>query len=77
IKLLSGQGTTLPDEIEMIIEDLLAATMTGAESENLGKGSRINDAAGRYIEFCKSCVTTSTDFAGLNVLIACAQGSAY
>ncbi|MCD5996284.1 phosphoglucosamine mutase [Pseudomonas sp. CDFA 602] len=77
IKFFSGQGTKLPDEIEMMIEELLDAPMTVAESENLGKVSRINDAAGRYIEFCKSSVPTSTDFAGLKVVIDCAHGATY
>ncbi|KPY56048.1 Phosphoglucosamine mutase, partial [Pseudomonas syringae pv. solidagae] len=77
IKFFSGQGTKLPDEIEMMIEELLDAPMTVAESENLGKVSRINDAAGRYIEFCKSSVPTSTDFACLKVVIDCAHGATY
>ena len=77
IKFFSGQGTKLPDEIELMIEELLDAPMTVVESEQLGKVSRINDAAGRYIEFCKSSVPTSTDFAGLKVVIDCANGAAY
>ncbi|WP_341304786.1 phosphoglucosamine mutase [Pseudomonas sp. TMP25] len=77
IKFFSGQGTKLPDEIELMIEELLDAPMTVVESDQLGKVSRINDAAGRYIEFCKSSVPTSTDFAGLKVVIDCAHGAAY
>lgn len=77
IKFFSGQGTKLPDEIEMMIEELLDAPMTVAESEKLGKVSRINDAAGRYIEFCKSSVPTSTDFAGLKIVVDCAHGATY
>jgi phosphoglucosamine mutase len=77
IKFFSGQGTKLPDEIEMMIEELLDSPMTVAESEKLGKVSRINDAAGRYIEFCKSSVPTSTDFAGLKLVIDCAHGATY
>ena len=77
IKFFSGQGTKLPDEIELMIEELLDAPMTVVESEQLGKVSRINDAAGRYIEFCKSSVPTSTDFAGLKVVVDCAHGAAY
>ncbi|HXR01201.1 MAG TPA: phosphoglucosamine mutase [Pseudomonas sp.] len=77
IKFFSGQGTKLPDEIEMMIEELLDAPMTVAESEKLGKVSRINDAAGRYIEFCKSSVPTSTDFAGLKLVVDCAHGATY
>ncbi|QKZ02970.1 MULTISPECIES: phosphoglucosamine mutase [Pseudomonas] len=77
IKFFSGQGTKLPDEIELMIEELLDTPMTVAESSKLGKVSRINDAAGRYIEFCKSSVPTSTDFAGLKLVIDCAHGATY
>ncbi|MCS3471145.1 phosphoglucosamine mutase [Pseudomonas sp. JUb42] len=77
IKFFSGQGTKLPDEIEMMIEELLDTPMTVVESDKLGKVSRINDAAGRYIEFCKSSVPTSTDFAGLRLVIDCAHGATY
>lgn len=77
IKFFSGQGTKLPDEVEMMIEELLDAPMTVVESEQLGKVSRINDAAGRYIEFCKSSVPTSTSFAGLRLVIDCAHGATY
>ncbi|ARU87367.1 phosphoglucosamine mutase [Pseudomonas sp. M30-35] len=77
IKFFSGQGTKLPDEVEQLIEDLLDTPMTVVESAKLGKVSRINDAAGRYIEFCKSSVPTSTSFAGLKVVLDCAHGAAY
>lgn len=77
IKFFSGQGTKLPDEIELMIEELLDAPMTVVESGQLGKVSRINDAAGRYIEFCKSSVPSSTDFAGLKLVVDCANGAAY
>ncbi|MCQ9424197.1 phosphoglucosamine mutase [Pseudomonas sp. LJDD11] len=77
IKFFSGQGTKLPDEIEMMIEELLDAPMTVVDSENLGKVSRINDAAGRYIEFCKSSVPTGTSFAGLKLVVDCAHGATY
>jgi phosphoglucosamine mutase len=77
IKFFSGQGTKLPDEVESMIEELMDAPMTVAESSKLGKVSRINDAAGRYIEFCKSSVPTSTDFAGLKLVIDCAHGATY
>ncbi|MFV3306003.1 phosphoglucosamine mutase [Pseudomonas sp. NY15181] len=77
IKFFSGQGTKLPDEVELIIEELLDAPMTVVESALLGKVSRINDAAGRYIEFCKSSVPSNTDFAGLRVVLDCAHGATY
>lgn len=77
IKFFSGQGTKLPDDVELMIEELLDAPMTVVESARLGKVSRINDAAGRYIEFCKSSVPTSTDFNGLKVVLDCANGATY
>lgn len=77
IKFFSGSGTKLPDEVELMIEELLDQPMTVVESAQLGKVSRINDAAGRYIEFCKSSVPTSTSFAGLKLVIDCAHGATY
>lgn len=77
IKFFSAKGTKLPDDIELMIEELLDAPMTVVESEHLGKASRVNDAAGRYIEFCKSSVPTSTDFAGLKLVLDCAHGATY
>ncbi|WP_443192199.1 phosphoglucosamine mutase [Pseudomonas indica] len=77
IKFFSGQGTKLPDEVESMIEALLDQPMNVVESAQLGKVSRINDAAGRYIEFCKSSVPSSTDFAGLKLVIDCAHGATY
>ncbi|MCQ4348173.1 phosphoglucosamine mutase [Pseudomonas stutzeri] len=77
IKFFSGAGTKLPDEVELMIEELLDRPMRVAESAQLGKASRINDAAGRYIEFCKSSVPTSTDFSGLRLVLDCAHGATY
>lgn len=77
IKFFSGKGTKLPDEVELMIEELLDQPMTVVESAQLGKVSRINDAAGRYIEFCKSSVPTSTNFAGLKLVLDCANGATY
>ncbi|TRX74116.1 phosphoglucosamine mutase [Pseudomonas mangiferae] len=77
IKFFSGQGTKLPDEVELMIEELLDQSMTVVESAQLGKVSRINDAAGRYIEFCKSSVPSSTSFAGLKLVVDCAHGATY
>ncbi|QRY79596.1 phosphoglucosamine mutase [Pseudomonas sp. PDNC002] len=77
IKFFSGQGTKLPDEVELVIEELLDQPMTVVESARLGKVSRINDAAGRYIEFCKSSVPSNTDFAGLRIALDCAHGATY
>ncbi|WP_300727838.1 phosphoglucosamine mutase [Pseudomonas sp.] len=77
IKFFSGEGTKLPDDMELMIEELLDAPMTVVESDKLGKVSRINDASGRYIEFCKSSVPTSTNFSGLKVVLDCAHGATY
>lgn len=77
IKFFSGKGTKLPDEVELMIEELLDQPMTVVDSAQLGKVSRINDAAGRYIEFCKSSVPSSTSFAGLKVVVDCAHGATY
>jgi phosphoglucosamine mutase len=77
IKFFSGQGTKLPDELELMIEELLDQPMIVVDSAQLGKVSRINDAAGRYIEFCKSSVPTSTNFSGLKLVIDCANGATY
>lgn len=77
IKFFSSTGSKLPDEIELLIEELLDQPMTVVESAQIGKASRINDASGRYIEFCKSSVPTSTSFAGLKVVLDCAHGATY
>lgn len=77
IKFFSGKGTKLPDELELMIEELLDAPMTVVESSKIGKVSRINDASGRYIEFCKSSVPTGTSFSGLKIVIDCAHGATY
>ncbi|ROM87150.1 phosphoglucosamine mutase [Pseudomonas brassicacearum] len=77
IKFFSGQGTKLPDDIELMIEELLDTPMTVVESSKIGKVSRINDASGRYIEFCKGSVPTGTSFAGLKIVVDCAHGATY
>ncbi|MGE8152994.1 phosphoglucosamine mutase [Pseudomonas vancouverensis] len=77
IKFFSGKGTKLPDEVELMIEELLDTPMTVVESSKIGKVSRINDASGRYIEFCKSSVPTGTSFAGMKIVIDCAHGATY
>lgn len=77
IKFFSGKGTKLPDETELMIEELLDKPMEVVDSISLGKASRINDAAGRYIEFCKSTVPNSTSFEGLKIVVDCANGATY
>lgn len=77
IKLFSSDGTKLPDEIEYAIEEQLDKNLTTVPPEFLGKASRITDAAGRYIEFCKSTVDSSLKFNDLKMVIDCAHGSTY
>ncbi len=77
IKFFSGRGTKLEDEFELAIEEQLERDLTTVASDALGKATRINDAAGRYIEFCKSTVSSSLKFNGLKVVLDCANGSTY
>ncbi len=77
IKFFSVNGTKLPDELEYKIESYIDSPMTTVESSKLGKAKRLPDAAGRYIEFCKSTVPTKLDFKGLRIVIDCAHGATY
>jgi len=77
IKFFSSEGTKLPDDIEMAIEAELDKPMTCVESALLGKASRLNDAAGRYIEFCKSTFPKELSLAGVKMVIDCAHGATY
>lgn len=77
IKFFSVEGTKLPDELEHRIENYIDSPMATVESSKLGKASRLEDASGRYIEFCKSTVSTSLDFKGLRVVVDCAHGATY
>lgn len=77
IKFFSAQGTKLPDEVELAIEAELDQPMSLVASEQLGRVKRINDAAGRYIEFCKSTFPNAMDLRGLRVVLDCAHGATY
>jgi phosphoglucosamine mutase len=77
IKFFSALGTKLPDEIETAIEEQLEQSMTTVDSAQLGKALRIVDAPGRYIEFCKSTVSSDTNLNGLKMVVDCANGAAY
>ncbi len=77
IKFFSSQGTKLPDEIEHAIEQQLEQPMTTVRSSELGKATRIDDAAGRYIEFCKSTIPSAMEFSGMKIVVDCANGSTY
>jgi phosphoglucosamine mutase len=77
IKFFSGDGSKLPDEIEFAIEEYLDREITTVDSQLIGKASRINDAGGRYIEFCKSTIPADIKLAGLKIVVDCAHGSTY
>ena len=77
IKFFSADGNKLADELEEQIEDNLNHPMGCRPSEQLGKVRRINDAAGRYIEFCKSTFPSSLDLRGLKIVVDCAHGAGY
>lgn len=76
IKFFSSAGTKLDDDIERAIEDYLDQPMTTVSSDQLGKAFRINDAAGRYIEFCKSTVRR-LHLKGQRIVLDCAHGATY
>jgi len=77
IKFFSADGTKLPDSIEEEIEARVDQPMGCAESARLGKARRIEDAAGRYVEFCKSTFPNELDLRGMKVALDCANGAAY
>jgi len=77
IKFFSAQGTKLPDAVELEIEQHLDEPMGCAASDRLGKARRIEDAAGRYIEFCKSSFPNELDLRGLKIVLDSAHGAAY
>ncbi|QDF96600.1 phosphoglucosamine mutase [Azoarcus sp. DD4] len=77
IKFFSAGGAKLPDAVEAEIEDRLEQPMGCADSARLGRARRINDAAGRYIEFCKSTFPNELDLRGLRIALDCAHGAAY
>ncbi len=77
IKFFSGDGAKLPDATEMAIERELAQPLKCMASSRLGKARRIDDAAGRYIEFCKTTFPTSLHLRGMRIVVDCANGAAY
>lgn len=77
IKFFSSLGTKLPDEVESAIEAELDQPMQVMKSAKLGKVSRVKDAAGRYIEFCKSTFPNTLDLRGLKIVLDCAHGATY
>ena len=77
IKFFSASGNKLPDAVELAIEAQLAQPMSCVSSEKLGKAKRLDDARGRYIEFCKSTFPNELDLRGLKIVVDCAHGAAY
>ncbi len=77
IKFFSAEGKKLPNEVEFAIEAELDKPMTTVESELLGKAYRVDDADGRYIEFCKRSVPWEMSFQGLTIVVDCAHGATY
>jgi phosphoglucosamine mutase len=77
IKFFSGQGKKLPDAIEHEIEQEIDRPQACVESKRLGRARRLDDAAGRYIEFCKSTFPNEFDLKGLKLVVDCAHGAAY
>jgi len=77
IKFFSGSGTKLPDEIELAIEAALDEPMLTNSSDTLGKAKRIDDAVGRYIEFCKSTFPADMNLRGLKIVVDSAHGATY
>lgn len=77
IKFFADNGHKLPDTTELEIERLIDEPMDCVISEELGRARRINDAAGRYIEFCKSVFPNEMTLEGLHIVVDCANGATY
>ena len=77
IKFFSAQGSKLPDAWEIEVEALLTQSPQWVDSASLGKARRMDDAAGRYIEFCKSTFDSELSLSGLKLVVDAAHGAAY
>jgi phosphoglucosamine mutase len=77
IKFFSPDGTKISDEIQDEIEQLLHEPLQVVKAEELGKAYRMDDAVGRYVEFCKGTIPRRMNFKGLTVALDCANGAAY
>ena len=77
IKFFSGDGFKLPDDFEAEMEKALEFTMGCNSAAQLGRAKRIDDASGRYIEFCKSTFPAELDLKGMKIVVDCAHGAAY
>ena len=77
IKFFSSEGRKLPDEFELEIERLIDEPMTTVASADLGKADRMNDAVGRYVEFCKTTFPKSLNLKQMKLVVDCAHGATY
>ena len=77
VKFFSAEGTKLPDETEQAIEDMMGHDMETVDSADLGRAQRIDDAPGRYIEFCKSTFPTGLRLDDMKIVVDSANGAAY
>ncbi|MDH5286391.1 MAG: phosphoglucosamine mutase [Betaproteobacteria bacterium] len=77
IKFFSASGTKLPDAVEAAIERQMAEPLACVPSAQLGKARRVDDAAGRYVEFCKSTFPNELDLRGMRIVVDCAHGAGY
>ncbi len=77
LKFFSTEGSKLPDEVELEIEAMMKQEMTTVDSKDLGRARRVDDAAGRYIEFCKSTFPSGFRLGGMKVVVDTANGAAY
>ena len=77
VKFFNRDGFKLPDETEETIEVMIDQPLQMVESAQIGKASRMDDAKGRYIEFCKSSIPFNTTLSGLKIVVDCAHGATY
>lgn len=77
VKFFDGKGFKLPDSTEIAIEHMLEQPLTMVEPEKIGKASRMEDAKGRYIEFCKSALSFNKSLRGMKLVVDCANGATY
>lgn len=77
VKLFSGQGEKVDDALQSAIEARLQQPMVQVAAQALGRASRLDDAVGRYIEYCKASVPYGTRFEGLKIVVDCANGATY
>ncbi len=77
VKFFNGNGVKLPDATEQAIEDMLEQPLVMVSPERIGKASRMEDAKGRYIEFCKSSIAFHKSLRGMKLVVDCANGATY